>query len=167
MERRGMIVRVTGKLAKQVGIDPMDALPLAENPLVDWTYRTFSPWENQMYMLITNTASLYSMLAPANDLEAKGQFVHGLVRYLEQKSSNDGFGEVFDRQISPELNPVKLTKSRNRSVTGSMTDMVRLSEHMLFESQDTLEQIGASLNQTPCGALDYAHPRERFVALAT
>ena len=79
-----MIIRVTGKLAKQIAVSPMDTLPLAENPIVDWTCRVFPVGESNSVMLITNTASLYSLLAPANGLENREQFENGLIRYLER-----------------------------------------------------------------------------------
>lgn len=60
-----MIIRLTGKLAKQLGFDPMDSLPLAENLYVDWTCRGVEAGAVEPVMLITNTASLYSLLARA------------------------------------------------------------------------------------------------------
>lgn len=66
-----MIVRVTGKLARQLKIDPIDTLALNANPAADWTCRVFQLYENDSLMLITNTASLYSFLAPANGLQTR------------------------------------------------------------------------------------------------
>lgn len=60
-----------------------------------------------------------------------------------------------------------LAKSLNRSVTGSMDDMVKLSVYMLTEEYKTLEEAAAKLNKTPFKALGYNHPRQHFAALAT
>ena len=60
-----------------------------------------------------------------------------------------------------------LTKSLNRSVTGSLNDVVKLATFMLAEEGRTFKQATVKLNETPFGALDNAHPREQFAELAT
>jgi len=160
-----MIVRTTGKLAKQIGVSSLKAMPLAENPFVDWTCRVFTVGERELLMLITNTASLYSLLAPANGLENLEQFDYGLIRYLERHMLTDGFEDIFNKYVVPELEAILFAKTLNRSVTGSMTDMVKLTEYMLVEDGNTLEQAAGKLNETPFKALDHGHPRERFVEL--
>ena len=126
-----MIIRTTGKLAKQIGVPSLSELPLAKNPFVDWTCRVFSMGDRDSLMLITNTTSLYSLLAPANGLEDLGQFNYGLVRYLERHLLMDGFEDVFRKHVIPELKRIRIAKTPNRSVTRSMTDMVKLSGYML------------------------------------
>ena len=160
-----MIVRTTAKLAKQVGVSSLNATPLAENPFTDWTCRVFNVGDRESLMLITNTASLYSLLAPANGLENLEEFSYGLIHYLERHLLMDGFEEVLREHVVPELKTMLLAKTLNRSVTGSMTDMVKLSGHMLLEDGDSLERVAGKLNKTPFGALDYNYPRDRFAEL--
>ena len=66
---------------------------------------------------------------------------------------------------TPQDNIV-FAKSLNRSVTGSMNDMIRLAEFMLVEEGASLAQASSKLNDTPFGTLDYDHPRQRFTSLA-
>lgn len=66
------------------------------------------------------------------------------------------------QDVVPETETLLLTKTLNRSVTGSMTDMVKLAEYMVIEENDSLEQVAAKLNVTPFKALDYEHPCDRF-----
>lgn len=160
-----MIIRVTGKLAKRLKIDPMDTLPLGANPAADWTCRVFELYEGESLMLITNTASLYSFLAPANGLETKEQFGNGLVRYLERQMLSDNFSDVFRLHLKSEVYEMLLTKALNRSVTGSMTDMIALARHILIEGGNSLEETSVLLNRTPFKAIGYYHPREQFAAL--
>ena len=56
-----MILRVTAKLGKKIGIDPATRLDRDPNPFTDWTADLFRAGRVQ-YILVTNTASLYSML---------------------------------------------------------------------------------------------------------
>ena len=117
-------------------------------------------------MLIANTASLYSLLAPADGLNELEQFGYGLIRYLERRLLEDGFTEIFMKRIAPELQALELGKSLNRSVTGSMTDMVKLTKFMLDDGK-SLHEVAADLNRTPFQALQYVHPREQFAGMAT
>ncbi len=160
-----MIVRVTGKLAKQLKIAPMDTLPLGANPAADWTCRAFELYEDVSVMLITNTASLYSFFAPANGLETKEQFANGLLRYLERQMLTDNFGDVFRQHLEAEIYEMLLTKGLNRSVTGSMTDMINLAKYMLTENNCSLEEATLQLNRTPFRAIDYNYPRDQFAEL--
>ena len=161
-----MIIRVTGKRAKQVGINPMDSLPLADNPVTDWTCRVFELHKNESLMLITNTASLYSFLTPANGLETTEQFGNGLGHYLERQLLADNFWSIFKKRLVPEMYDILLTKALNRSVSGSMTDMIKLAKYMLIEDGKSLEETSAQLNETPFKAIDYTHPRDQFAMLA-
>lgn len=65
------------------------------------------------------------------------------------------------------MKTISLAKSLSRSVTGSMSDMVRLATFMLTEESRTFEQAAVKLNKTPFGVLDYANPRELFAELAS
>ena len=78
----------------------------------------------------------------------------------------DNFGDMFKRRLVPEMYDILLTKALNRSVSGSMTDMIKLSRCMLIEDGKSLEETSAQLNKTPFKAIDYNHPRDQFAKLA-
>ncbi len=119
------------------------------------------------YVLATNTASLYSVLIPwveSMDLES---FQSTLFRSLGQNLTLDGFGSIYTAHIEPMEKSTVIAKSLNRSVIGSMIDLVRLADYTLVEEMRSLRETSNKLNETPFGILGYDHPRERFAALAT
>ena len=63
------------------------------------------------------------------------------------------------------MHDILLSKALNRSVSGSMTDMIKLAKYMLIEDRKTLEETSAKLNKTPFKAIDYDHPRDQFALL--
>lgn len=132
------------------------------NPYSDWTCRTFSV-DEQSLMLITNTTSLYSILVPANGLENWEQFLNGFSFVLEKYIVWDGLEEIFTKYINPELDQIQLSKSLNRTITGSMSDMIKLTELMFYEL--TLDEIAMKLNKTPFKAIGYDYSRDQFVKL--
>lgn len=162
-----MIIRMTGQLAKLIGISVMNSAPLAQNPYQDWTCRLFTVSDGSSYVLSTNTASLYSALLPwAGPIESDS-FRNILFGGLEQHLTLDGFRAIYTAYIEPEEMSAEIAKSLNRSVTGSMNDMTQLAEYMLVEERRSLRETSDRLNDTPFGALDYDHPQNRFAALAT
>ena len=161
-----MTVRVTARLAKQIGVSTPVTSPLAENPYTDWTCRLFSVTDGFSLVLITNTASLYSLLIPWGGPMDIAQFRNVFLGHLQQHMLLDGFGAIHTAYIEREADNIVFAKSLNRSVTGSMNDMIRLAEFMLVEERESLAQASTKLNDTPFGTLNYDHPRQRFASLA-
>lgn len=160
-----MIIRPTSKLAKQLGLKPTEVLPLAGNGYLDWSCRVFDVWAGQSLMLITNTASLYSTVVTVDGLKTQEQFINGLPVCLKQRLIADGFEYIFLDHIFPVSGTVELSKALNRSVTGSMSDMVSMATITLQEGKSSLEEVIALLNRTPFKALEYDHPKDKFVDL--
>lgn len=116
-------------------------------------------------MLITNTASLYSTVVTVDGLKTQEQFINGLPVCLKQRLIADGFEYIFLDHIFPVSGTVELSKALNRSVTGSMSDMVSMATITLQEGKSSLEEVIALLNRTPFKALEYDHPKDKFVDL--
>jgi hypothetical protein len=55
-----MILRLSGKIAKKIHVKPAAVLPADSNPYADWSTHVFLAARTQ-YILVTNTASLYSL----------------------------------------------------------------------------------------------------------
>ena len=56
-----MIIRLTEKLGRKIGIMPTELLPMTDNPYLDWSAHLFRAGRNQ-YIILTNTPSLYSIV---------------------------------------------------------------------------------------------------------
>lgn len=56
-----MIIRLTQKLGKKIGLSPKEALPLEGNPYADWTGHPFTARRVQ-YILLVNTSSMFSVV---------------------------------------------------------------------------------------------------------
>ncbi|MCL4721532.1 MAG: hypothetical protein KJ041_06155, partial [Gammaproteobacteria bacterium] len=60
---------------------------------------------------------------------------------------------------------VALCRPANRSVTGSMTDLVRLAQGYLIEQGLSPFDTALKLNEAPMSYLDHASPRTAFAAM--
>lgn len=160
-----MIIRVTTKLSKKLHIAPGKSLPADENPFVDWSAHLFTVNRTQ-YILISNTASLYSMIMYGRGITNDWQFLDHITSYIGEFLRDNGYEFIYERLIVPSLGSVTFSKTLNRSVTGSMTDMVFLAKVHLVEQETSLYDVSQWLNQVPMSYLERGCPKDAFEALS-
>jgi len=74
-----MIFRLTQKMTKKVGLPPLQAVPLDKNPFIDWTAHLFTA-ERVQYIIVTNTASLYSLVMYGRGITDDNRFFQETLR---------------------------------------------------------------------------------------
>lgn len=156
-----MIFRLTQKLAKKIKVTPAQVLPLDPNPYADWTARLFTADRTQI-IILTNTASLYSLLMPGRGIANESQFIDRSLDALRKFIVDDGSAFIFAKQISPATDTVHFSKSLNRSVDGSMNDLVFQAKYLMIERGLSPYETSFQLNEAPMGALKYRSPWEAF-----
>jgi len=160
-----MIVRVTAKLAKKIHIAPRESLPADENPFADWSTHLFSADRTQ-YILISNTASLYSMVIFGRGITHDGQFLDRITSYMSEFIRDNGYGFIYERLIMSSMGSVTFSKALNRSVTGSMNDLVFLAKTRLVEEEVSPYDVSFWLNEVPMSYLKMGRPKDAFEALS-
>lgn len=159
-----MIFRFTHKLGKKLRFIPFDTLPLHSNPFADWTAHLFTAQRVQ-YIIITNTASLYSMILYGKGITDDGTFIKWAISYMRDFMSHDDHDFIYESLIAPEVGQVYLSKTLNRAVTGSMNDLVRIAKIQLTEHDMSPFDVSFQLNKVPMSMLNYDNPREAFESL--
>ena len=84
---------------------------------------------------------------------------------------DDGQAFVYQRFIAPGSGNIQLAKSLNRSVTGSMNELIRVAQVCLQDGNTSPYQVGFRLNDVLLSALasgnaPYGKPNEAFKKLA-
>ena len=159
-----MIFRLTTKLGKKIGILPSLSLPSDENPFADWSAHLFTAKRVQ-YILITNTPSLYSILIYGKGITNESKFLRRVMSYMSEFMRDDGLEFIYRRLVAPETAHVSFSKALNRSVTGSMNDLVLHAKFFLIEFEMSPYDVSLRLNEIPMTLLKYNHPREAFKSL--
>ena len=159
-----MIFRFTNKLGKKLRFVPPDTLPLHSNPFADWTAHLFTAQRVQ-YIIITNTASLYSMIMYGKGITDDGVFIHRAISYMRDFMSHDDHDFIFERLIAPEVGRVYLSKTLSRQVSGSMNDLVRIAKFEMTERAISPFDVSFQLNMAPMSILNYDNPRKAFETL--
>lgn len=161
-----MIFRLSQKLATKLKIAPKDALPLDPNPLADWTANLFRA-ERTQFVILTSTASLYTSLMYGRAIGDDSQFIERALDCVREFMSDDGLGFIYQRFIAPASASVSFSKALNRSVTGSMNDLVLHAKMWLTEGDLSPHDTSCKLNQIPLSPIGYRYPREALKELGS
>ena len=164
-----MILRLSQKLAKKLKEGTLPSLPLDENPYADWSAHVFTADRTQ-YIIVMNTKSLYSVVMLGKGITNDSQFIDRAVSTVREFMGDDGQEFVYRRFIAPASGAVQFGKALNRSVTGSMNDMIYHAQMWLTQGGLSPHDTAFKLNEMPMSALGkprgYQKPREAFKALA-
>ena len=144
----------------------MAEAPLADNPLADWSGHLFNVGRTQ-YIILTNTASLYTCVMQGKGNPTTDDYIRNVLSTLRDLMADDGLQLGYRKHIAPYCQPVIFAKPLNRSVIGSMNDLIRFATDWL-EDGKAASEVGYQLNAIPFSALvdsegkNYAYPKDVF-----
>jgi hypothetical protein len=165
-----MIFRLSQRLNTKLKTGTLAVLPLVENPFADWSAHLFTADRTQ-YILVCNTKSLYSTVLYGTGITHDGQFIDRALSSIREFMQDDGQQFTYHRFIAPATATVRFAKALNRSVTGSMNDLIVHATVWLTEGDLSPHEVGFRLNGIPFSSLvgpggdAYGTPREVFKAL--
>ena len=166
-----MIFRLSQKLAKKIKAGPLDTVPLDENPYADWSAHLFTADRTQ-YIILSNTKSLYSCVMFGKGITNDGKFIERAFSMIREFMEDDGQQFAYRKFIAPASGTVQFAKALNRSVTGSMNELILTAEMCLAEDELSPHDVGFKLNYILLSALategshGYGKPNEAFKLLA-
>jgi hypothetical protein len=159
-----MIFRLSSKLAYKLKVSPPGVLPRGPSPFLDWSAHQFTAARMQ-FVIVSNTSSLYAVVFQGRGLSNDGLFVERALSSLRNIMEHDGLALTYRRFIAPACHTVQFSKALNRSVTGSMNDLIVHAKLWLTERELSPHETAARLNDIPFSSLDYRNPREAFIAM--
>lgn len=160
-----MIIRLSAKLAKKLKVDYAQPYPLDVNPYLDWSAHLFTA-ERVQYILVTNTVSLYSFVMYGAGCASDSDFLSRLSSQMKDVLNQDGFELIFRRIIAPAFTEVAFSKALNRSVTGSINELVIHSKYFLTVREMSPFEAGFELNDVLMGFIGHKTPKEAFSEMA-
>lgn len=160
-----MIIRPSDKLAKKIREANLPSVPVDPNPFADWTARLFTADRTQ-YVLVSNTASLYSTIFYGKGVTNDNRFIHEVIDSIRDMMEHDGLDQIYEKYFAPEAGQVIFAKASNRSVIGSMNEMIFRTKWHLKDDEMSPFDAALLLNQTPMSCLKYGYPRDAFAGMA-
>jgi hypothetical protein len=165
-----MIFRLSRKLCTKLKIGKLPALPLDNNPYADWSCHLFTA-DHRQYIIMCNTASLYSCLRHGKGITSGSKFIERALSTIRDFMEDDGQTFVYERSIEPSSDVVQFAEALDRSVTGSMNDLIQHAKYWLAEGEVSPHDVGFKLNDILLSALateksqGYGKPNEAFKAM--
>jgi len=159
-----MIFRLSQKLAKKIKTAPTRVLPPDGNPFADWSAHLFTA-DRAQYILLTNTASLYSTVMHGRGVSCDNELLKRGLSQIRALMIDDGLELIYTRLVGPSTGTIHFSKGLNRSVTGSMNDLVYHAKMWLIQGELSPHDVSFKLNEIPMSALAYANPREILKSL--
>jgi hypothetical protein len=160
-----MIFRLSQKLVKKMKEAPSQSLPMDANPFADWSCHLFTADRTQ-FIILTNTPSLYSAVMYGAGNTNGQQFIRRALDCIREFMVGDGFEFVCELIFAPTTTEsILFSKALNRSVTGSMNDLIYHAKSYLVERGLSPFDTAVQLNDIPMSALRYQRPRNVFKAL--
>jgi len=165
-----MILRFSRKLGSRLKAGTLKPLPMDDAPVADWTGHVFI-FERTPYILLCNTATLYSTALYAEGINDDGVFISRALAVLREFMEADELAFAYDRFIAPRTGVIRVASSLNRSVTGLMNEMITLAKTLLTDDEVSPFDLGFHLNELLLSAIrpdesrPYGKPRDAFRAL--
>ena len=167
-----LVFRISHKLNSKIKAGPLPAQPVSENPLADWSAHLFIADRTQ-HILLSNTKSLYSTVMYGKGITDDRRFIERALSSLREFMEDDGQAFVYRRFIAPASGTVRFARALDRSVTGSMNELIAHATALLVEGELSPFEVGARLNDVLLSAIaasgteKYGTPREAFKSMAS
>src|SRR5664280_481491 len=159
-----MIIRLANSLAKKIKETDLASLPPDPNPFADWATRLFAT-DRAQYILITNSASLYSVVIYGRGVTNGNALIYKMTDMMRDVMDKDGLRLIYEKQIAPQTSTVSFSKAVNRSVTGSMNELVLVAKWHLIRDEMSPYDVSFLLNKTPLSFLKDQYQRDAFQSM--
>ena len=165
-----MIFRFTQKLGSRLKTGTLKPLPMNDAPVADWTGHLFF-FDRTPYILLSNTAALYSTVLFAKGITGDGSFITAATSTLREFMEADGLAFAYDRFIGSRTGLITFASTLSRSVTGSMNELVAYAKVILARDEISPFDLGFHLNDLLLSAIaseappGYGKPRDAFRTL--
>ena len=166
-----MIFRLSQKVAKKIKTGKLPELPMCENPYADWSCHLFTADRTQ-YIIMCNTASMYSCVMYGKGITNDSRFIERALSTIREFMEDDGEQFAYRKFIKTEATTVTFAKALNRSVIGSINELVMAAGIYLTENDMAPHEVGFKLNNFLLSAIaaegddGYSKPKVVFKRLA-
>lgn len=161
-----MIFRLSQKVSTKIKAGTRPTLPLDDNPFADWSANLFFADRTQ-YILVSNTVSLYSVVMSGKGITNDSHFIERALSNIREFMEADEQATIYHRSIAPASGSVRFARALDRSVTGSMNDLIFHAKVWLIEGDLSPHEVGFRLNEIPFSPLKYLSPRAKLTSLAS
>jgi hypothetical protein len=143
--------------------DAMEKLKINIEPNSNSSDSTIFEWfvgvfyvKQKKYYITTNAMTLYSVLSLGTGIcNRKEDFINVLDDFFNQML-RDGLGKYFEKYVMSSISESLIKKTNNRSVLGSMNDMIFMAKLCLQE--ESIKDATSRINKSPMSYIKMQNP---------
>jgi hypothetical protein len=159
-----MFIRFTDKLSKKLKLGRISRIEKYPGPFLEWYAHLFSVQRTQ-YILVTKATSLYTVIMYGRGVVDDNIFLKQFFSFLREKMEEIEGRMIFERIIAPNSARITLSKTINKSVLGSINDMVNMSKFVVESEDMSPFDLSDFLNNTPFKFINYQSPLAAFKSM--
>jgi len=153
-------LQLTKKLADKLKVD-MSPINISKSDDIDNYHCNLLKFGREYGILITNDKTLYSFYLHGFKAKEFKDFEYIFKESIFKLLLDSGLEQYQFEKILNSMETIKYTKTSNRSVTASMTDMSRFIESSLYNGDDIFT-INRKINTIPYKKNDYKYAMKLF-----
>jgi len=154
-----MIIRLSQQMMKKLGLAVTLTAEPADNPLCDWSVHLFRSQRTQ-YVLAVNSTSLFAVTFYGRGVTDERSFLGAFLTSLLEHHEAARLETAYTELIRACTNTIIWSKAGNRSVTGSMNEMIYHAKWTLEEEALTTVELSNELNDNILSYIKYQNPLE-------
>lgn len=155
-----MTIRPSRMLARRLGIGLPDHMPEVRDRLADWCVHEFRAGRRG-YLLLCHTGSMYPVVASLRGATDGTRLKQRMVEALRDTLTGPVLGPLVSNDIEPRLGEVQFAPIPDRSVTGTMNDLIFAAKVGLNEGM-SVPDLSPWLAVTPLSILGMNSPNRVF-----
>lgn len=159
-----LTIRPTKLLARRLGIGLPATPPVVTNRVADWCAHEFRA-QRYKYLIFFNTASLYPVLTHARGVTDDSELIKRLLAAVRLNFEGTELEFHYQRWIAPELAAVQWAPIPDRSIMGSMNDLILMAKYHLENRDESPVELSRLLARTPMSVLGMNSPDRVFPTL--
>lgn len=159
-----LTLRPTKTLARRLGIELPLTPPLVSNRVADWCVHEFRA-QRFKYLIFFNTATLYPIVTSARGVTDEQSLIAQFESAARLNLEGTPAESHYRRWIAPELGAVQWAAIPDRSIIGSMNDLVFMAKVYLERPGDSAITASRLIAEAPMGLLGMNSPARAFLTL--
>jgi len=159
-----LTIRPTKMLARRLGLELPRNVPTVTNRVADWCAHEFRAGRFR-YLMFCNTASLYPVVSYARGVNDDHTLIERLVVTLRLNLTEADLEYQLLQRIVPELATVQWAPIPDRSILGSINEMIFMATFELAEGGKAPVELSRWLARSPMSALGMNSPDRVFPRL--
>lgn len=159
-----LTIRPTKMLTRRLDLELPVTPPTVRNRVADWCAHEFRVGRFR-YLIFCNTASLYPVVTLARGVVDDHTLIERLVAGLRMALAEGKLAFQFERWIVPELPAVQWAPIPDRSILGSINDMIAMAKYSLQHRDESPVELSRWLAESPMSALGMNSPDRVFPTL--